>query len=269
MVDTVQRDILQKQNEITRYKNKINNSYSLSSIIPYYNEFYESVDIVIRCALLLLRKQFSEQLYIKLLSFFSYPIPCCLFELYEYCHYELPQTITSEQLQSIMKYFFHSYYIINSLVIPFQENNILCIIKHCIIPLYKVTKQRKDLQFQFSDQALEKILKQTEIVLSSYSFVNVQYSMLELYCILYQDYPLVKQHFIHTEVFRKVYKKSTYLNNLFIYLFTLHALSTPTLSFEEVGHIMDNVFRYAKYFFRNSFQANFFILCKIHDITII
>ena len=112
MVDTVQHDILQIQNEITRYKNKINDSYSFSSIIPYRTEFYERVDIVIRCALLLLRKQFSEQLYIKLLSFFSYPIPCCLFELFEYCHYELPQKITLEQLQSVMKYFIHSYYIL-------------------------------------------------------------------------------------------------------------------------------------------------------------
>lgn len=113
------------------------------------------------------------------------------------------------------------------------------------------------------------ILKQIEVVLSSYSFVNVQYSMLELYCLLYQDYPLVKQHFLKTEVFRRVYKKSTYLSNLFAYLFTLHAISTPTLSFEEVDPIMEYVFRYAKYFFRNTFHASFFILCKIFVIIII
>lgn len=64
----------------------------------------ECIDILIRCSLHLLRKEFNPSLYLKLLPFFSYPIPCKLAALFEYCHVELPRSITSDQMSSVMEY---------------------------------------------------------------------------------------------------------------------------------------------------------------------
>lgn len=65
---------------------------------------YECVDILVHCSLHLLRKEFIPTLYRKVLPFFSYPIPCKLVALYEYCHVELPRCITSDQINSVMVY---------------------------------------------------------------------------------------------------------------------------------------------------------------------
>lgn len=68
------------------------------------SRLYECVDILVRCSLHLLRKEFIPTLYLKVLPFFSYPIPCKLVALYEYCHVELPRCIISDQIISVMEY---------------------------------------------------------------------------------------------------------------------------------------------------------------------
>lgn len=103
-IETVQQTVDKNFKDTVILLSKVDDHFNLSSPFTNWNINDENMDILIRCALLLLQYQFSEKLYLKLIQFFRYDLPCTYSILYHYYHFELPQTITTGQLSSIIMY---------------------------------------------------------------------------------------------------------------------------------------------------------------------